>query len=194
MLPVILADVLLFVFYEFLAFIHKGLSTPIDILHGFVKKEREEVKHLTQAVVYAITLPWIFFNYILLSLVSFLFYFVWFFIMICTYVLTLGGIRWQPFISEATYPAETNFKYLRSDKTISKFAVVSCIALALTTIFYLCLMEEPSDMLNTFYTIASWTYTALIFIVNPIVFKKVPLTEEQNDEPEAAEADTADEN
>ena len=194
MLPVILADIALFVFYEILAFFHKGLSTPIDVLHGFVKKERDEVKHLTQAVVYAITLPWIFFNYVLLSLVSFLFYFVWFFIMICTYVITLGGVRWQPFVSEATYPSKTKFKYLRSGKTISRFSIVACIAFVLTIVFYLCLMEEPSDMLNDFYSISAFVYTVLIFIVNPILFRKVPLTEEQNDALEVVEATTSDEN
>jgi hypothetical protein len=41
-----------------------------------------------------------------LSFNAIAFYFQWFGIQIVAYILTLGGIKWQPFITEATFDEE----------------------------------------------------------------------------------------
>ena len=107
MLPIIAIELFLLGMFFVADFIFKGCAAPLTVLHRFVKNERGDVRHATEAVIYAITLPFIFAYNIFMSLASLYFYILWFLIMVFTYLLTLGGIRWQPFIMDAKFDEET---------------------------------------------------------------------------------------
>ena len=175
LLPLILLDLSLFVSYQALAFLQKGLSTPADVLHDFVKKERAEVKHITQAIIYAIALPWIFFNYVLLSFISLMFYLIWFFIMLLTYIITLGGVTWQPFISEARYEATVQYEYEPSGNAMIGLVSMPFISIVLAAVFYLCIREKPDEFLNTCFSVCMGIYLLFILIINPLSFRKHPI-------------------
>ena len=84
-------------------FFYKMLSAPADHLHRWLKEEREGIHPAAQAVLYFICLPTIFSIQVTLSLNAVSFYIQWFGLQICAYVLSLGGTRWQPFVTDATF-------------------------------------------------------------------------------------------
>ena len=90
-------------FYWFTWFFFKALSAPVDYLQNWLKEQKDDVKHATQAVMYVVCLPFIFSQQILLAFNSFAFFFQWFGLMLSAYIMTLGAVRWQPVISDAEF-------------------------------------------------------------------------------------------
>lgn len=89
--------------YWFTWFFFRAISAPIDYLQRWMKGQKDEVKHATQAVLYLVCLPYIFFQQVILSLNAVSFYFQWFGLMLSAYIMTLGKVRWQPVISDAQF-------------------------------------------------------------------------------------------
>lgn len=93
-------------FFWFTWFFFKGLAAPVDYLQTWLRKEKEGIAHATQAVLYFVCMPTIFSQQVLLAFNSFSFYFQWFGMMVVAYIMTLGAVRWQPVVTEATFPEE----------------------------------------------------------------------------------------
>ena len=89
--------------YWFTWFFFRAISAPIYYLQWWMKGQKDEVKHATQAVLYLVCLPYIFFQQVILSLNALSFYFQWFGLMLSAYIMTLGKVRWQPVISDAQF-------------------------------------------------------------------------------------------
>ena len=89
--------------YWFTWFFFKAICAPIDYLQNWMKGQKDEVQHATQAVLYFVCLPYIFAQQIILALNALSFYFQWFGLMLSAYIMTLGKVRWQPVISEAQF-------------------------------------------------------------------------------------------
>ena len=81
LLPLILASLLATCSIYITLFFFKAASSPLQYLHEIINKEGKEVKHATQFAIYAISWPFIFFCYIMLSALSITFYFQWFILM-----------------------------------------------------------------------------------------------------------------
>ena len=92
--------------YWFTWFFFKCLSTPVDYLQSWLNAQKDEVHPATQVVLYLVCIPVIFSQQVMLAMNAFAFFFQWFGLMISAYVMTLGAVRWQPVISEATFDAE----------------------------------------------------------------------------------------
>ncbi len=75
-------------------------------LQRWLDSKKDGVEHATQVVIYFVCLPTIFSQQILLAFASFAFYFQWFGLVLGAYIMTLGAVRWQPVITEATFDAE----------------------------------------------------------------------------------------
>lgn len=84
-------------------FLYNAVASSVDYLEAWVKDSKKSVNQLTEAVIYLVTTPAIFAIRCCLSLFSIGFYMMWFFSMCYAYIATLGGIRWQPFISSAKF-------------------------------------------------------------------------------------------
>ena len=82
-------------------FFFKAISAPVDYLENWLSRQKEGLGDLTKAVLYLVCLPTIFAQQVILAFNSFSFFFQWIGLMIQAYILTLGAVRWQPFISEA---------------------------------------------------------------------------------------------
>lgn len=92
--------------YWFTWFFFKCLATPVDYLQAWLNKQQEGIHPAAQAVLYFCCIPTIFAQQVLLALNAFSFFFQWFGLMLNAYIMTLGTIRWQPVISEATFENE----------------------------------------------------------------------------------------
>lgn len=92
--------------YWFTWFFFKCLCTPVDYLQAWLNKQQEGIHPAAQAVLYFCCIPTIFGQQVLLALNAVSFFFQWFGLMLSAYIMTWGGIRWQPVISEATYENE----------------------------------------------------------------------------------------
>ena len=122
-LPWLLAVMCAVLNYYVTLFFYKACLTPIQHLHNIMRKEGEVVKHGTQVVIYWIAFPIIFDLYILLSLATVAFYFQWFQVMVCMYFATLGGVKWQPFITDATFE-ERSWVLKPSDKAANLWGII----------------------------------------------------------------------
>lgn len=161
MLPLIIHDALLIAGYLISAFIYQGISTPFNIVHDFVKKEREGVKDLAEAAICLIATPLLLIYQLFLALFSFGFYISWFFIMLYTYIITLGGIKWQPYIKEATF--DNNLDGLTpapSTKAAKTFALLLFFAPAISTI--VCII------ITIIYTLLAIVFAIVISIIYAI--------------------------
>ena len=117
MIPLIVAFVLTMVGYWIAIFFYKLISSPAEYLHQWLRNQKDEVHHATQAVMYFLCLPFIFGLQVGLAFNAISFFFQWFFLMIQGYLLTLGGIRWQPFITEAKFDEEEPEYELKPEAT-----------------------------------------------------------------------------
>ena len=91
--------------YAVTLFFYKMISAPAEYLQNWLTSQKDGVQHATQAVMYAVCLPTIFGLQVMLSFNAFAFYFQWFFLQIQAYIVTLGGITWQPYITDAKFEA-----------------------------------------------------------------------------------------
>ena len=87
-------------------FFFKCLATPVDYLQKWLNTQQNGIHPAAQAVLYFCCIPTIFTQQVLLAFTAFAFFFQWFGLMISAYIMTLGAVRWQPVISEATFDAE----------------------------------------------------------------------------------------
>lgn len=145
MLPIIIYDAHLIALYFIRAFILKGISIPFNILHDFVKAERDGKTDIVDAAICLVSMPVLVLYQLFLALFSFEFFINWFSIMCCTYIVTLGGVKWQPYVKEATFgdnleglvPAPSK----KAAKLFSIFVffapILSNIALVITVIAFI---------------------------------------------------------
>ena len=97
-IPFIIQYVALMLVYGLLIILYKLISSPVDYLLGFVKGEGNQVQHATQAVIYFIGFPFIFFMKVLLSIVVFVIAVLHFVVSVIGYIASLGGISFSPFV------------------------------------------------------------------------------------------------
>lgn len=173
-LPFIVFSFFAIIAYNVLVFLYNLISSSVDYLEAWVKKTKEDVKTPTEAIIYLCTMPYIFFNRVIMSLLSIVFFILWFAIQALSYVATLGGIRWQPYISEVKFE---NIKYSydsRLETVRSVFAIVSAILFALWGIVYLAaLSNSDSDGLITFVNTLEVIYIVATVVTVMIIFRKV---------------------
>ena len=160
-------------------------------------------------------MPFIFLCNIVLALFSFYFYILWFLIMAVTYVITLGGIRWQPFVTEAEYDGEFNYGTAPDKKKANIITLIPFLCVALVVIIVICAiilsalvpvvtnignelnfnLRSPyltiMTIINVIFGIVSAIlgiiFFAVIFVVIPVMFKLVPAEEKAEIEAPAEE-------
>jgi len=172
--PLILSFVLMAFFYRVLLFCYHAFSAPVDYLMGFLKEQKDDVQHATQAVLYFVCMPFIFFLKAWISIISLIFFFRWFSLMLIGYLLTFGGIRWQPFINTAAFE-ESSDEYIckPSLRLAEVFMYVFSGFLLLGVILFVIACIANVGVLNLVAVILLAIYAILILIVNPILFKRV---------------------
>lgn len=186
MIPVILVFIAQAIAYRVQVFFFKALSAPAEYLHKWLRGQKDEVGNLTQAVMYFVCLPYIFFLQTLLALASLGFFFSWFGLQVTGYLLTLGGIRFQAYISDATFDEVEACEYVCNPE--AQIAVIfACVVFGALALNFL--LGIVADMVNnykalkTVYDLRSLmnlVYWGAVVVINPILFhvKKVAKAEE----------------
>ena len=182
MLPVLALNCILIAMYYVLLFFYNALLCPVNYLEKWQEQKKDTVKHATQAVIYLVSTPFIFFCRAILSFVSFYFYFLWFEIMAVTYLSTLGGIKWQPFINTATFDKKYNWELKPNANGTKIYGVVSFIMFVLWLLFALIVEVAGIYELSSVGTFITVVYFVTIIVVNPILFKKTEKVEEVKSE------------
>ena len=106
LIPFIIITFFSIAYYYITLFFFKAFASPIQYLHNIIKNEAKEVKHASQFAIYWLTFPYIFALYVIQSFTAFSFFFLWFGCMLNTYIVTLGGVKFQPFLLDVKYSEE----------------------------------------------------------------------------------------
>ena len=188
--PLIISFVVSKFLYWVTLFFYKMISSPAEYLHEWIRKQKDEVKHATQAVMYWVCLPAVFGFQLLISFSSLAFFFQWFFLMVQGYLLTLGGIKWQPFITEAKFEDDmVQYECKPNNEVAAIYAYITAGVLALYVLITLIvqMITVNADMTYEMYkfcntlldvtSLLSNVYLILVAIVNPILFKRVSKAE-----------------
>lgn len=171
MLPFIVLGAFFAIVYYLLLFLKNGSQISVEELEAWLNKRKEGAHFVPEAVLYFVTIPCIFFFRVLLTIFSGVLYFVWAFLMLCAYVATLGGIRWQPYLNRVSYDKEYTWDFKHSNTVFNVFAIVD-LSLVLLCVFQALLYE--SNMAK------SWLLAltaVLIYVVSPKIFSKADIRE-----------------
>ena len=159
-LPFILSALINLLFYIVFDFIFNGLASSTRYLENWVDEKKKGVNHATEAVLFFVTMPTIFFFNVLLSGFALLYYFIWFFLQVDLFVATLGGTRWQPYISNAKFDDEDDYVVKTNGAAAIIFSVASFSLVALAII--LAIFDYPVAIYGSLLTM----------IAVPLIFKK----------------------
>lgn len=179
MIPHILMFSIAVVNFYVLLFFYKMLAAPKDYLQSWLKAEGSEVKHATQAVMYLLCLPAIWSIQVALAFNAIVFFIIWFFAMISGYIISLGSIKWQPFINEAKFDDVDEYVYYPSVESAKLFTLIvagvtgtSLFVLIMKIIFKAAELYEVAGVFGTIYLVLWVIYLLITTIVTPIVFRK----------------------
>lgn len=188
MIPLMISFVLSKFSYAVTLFFYKALSAPAEHLQHWLNSQKKGVQHATEAVMYFVCLPYIFALQVMLSLNALSFYFQWFGLMIQGYLLTLGGIKWQPYICDATFEDDDDeYDYQPQAVGSLVFACIAFGACALCVFMWLLGMIAGVNggffiAVSSFLMIVHWI---MIVIVNPCMFKRTLKAKNSAEEPKA---------
>jgi uncharacterized membrane protein len=188
MIPLIISFAISKFSYAVTVFFYKALSAPAEHLQHWLTSQKNGVQHATEAVMYFVCLPYIFTLQVMLSLNALSFYFQWFTLMIQGYLLTLGGIKWQPYISDATFEDDaTEYDYKPQAAGVLAFSCIAFGACALCVFMWL-LGAVAGDNGGFFGAVSVFlmaVHWIMIVIVNPCMFKRTPKAKKSIEEPKA---------
>ena len=163
-LPFVIASAINSVFYIVFDFLFNGIASCARYLEKWVDEKRQSVHPATEAVLFFITMPTIFFFNVLLSGFALFYYFTWFVLQINLFIATLGGTRWQPYIANAEFDKENSLVITTNDMAAHVF---SAVAFGLLIVFIIVSLfnSELGATLIALYNLA-------VMISVPLIFRK----------------------
>ncbi len=176
-LPFIIWSASIAIWHSVLIFFYKLSTASVEYLEQWVKKTKEGVCNLTEAVLYLVTMPYIFFNYIFLSFLSMMFFISWFSMQCTFYIATLGGIRWRPYITQLDGDDSIDSYMVTTNQTAAGVDIIILTCLYILNwilAFVFILAGFNPDILLVIFAIGSiYSLTAVISI--PIIFRKTKI-------------------
>lgn len=121
--------------YWLIAVIYRFACNQLEYIHAFIIKERAEVRHATEAVVYAIAFPFIFALKLATGALMAALMGIHFFTSMIGYVATFGGIKFSPFIMDDVDRFNSRAAVKHSTSAVIVFVAIALTLLALA-IFY----------------------------------------------------------
>lgn len=123
--PFLLAVIFMIPAFYILQFCYKIVAAPADFLLQNIREESDNT--VVKAVVYFVGYPVVFLMKIALSVFSVEFFVMYFFFMLFAWIYGCGGIKFQPFIFEATTDCSAHLEGKASKKTIAIILTVCII-------------------------------------------------------------------
>ena len=196
LLPFVVSTLLGVVTLWVMLFFFKGLTAAVEYLECWLKETKEGTRHATEAVIYYVCLPVIFVFRVMFSVFAICFYFNWFATMCSAYVATLGGIKWQPFITEAAYDDkeyDSNIVPEAAEKRIISTVLLIVLPIVVLTIIGLIigLIFDAMAVTLGFFVVGAVIATVayLCFVIGNILkYRKVELAAEAPAEEAPVEA------
>ena len=113
MIPFVLASFSVAAAFAVLAFSFSVCTSPVKYLHTLVNQEGKEVKHATQAIVYLISWPFVFFLYAVMAVLLLMIIPTYALLSILLYVWSFGGFKFHLFMTETdNISIDVSKKYL----------------------------------------------------------------------------------
>ena len=165
MLPFFAATWVLIATFYALVFLFNCASSSVDYLTCWLKDMKKDVHPATEAILYFATIPTIFMLKVFLSFFAVVFFMLWFEIMIFTYLTSLGGIRFQPFVAEATYDDDIVLTSRANYTGAPVFAVIVCVLFAIVVVLWLIVHFYEPDTIDGFETLETLSNTRIIFMI-----------------------------
>lgn len=177
--------------YYVVLFIYNGIASSADYLEAWLKDAKKDIHHATEAVLYFVCMPFIFFARCVLSVFGLFFYMIWFMTMCSAYIATLGGVRWQPFIASARYDGETKLIATTAPSAALVFSVIGALLFVIALLTnVLAKSGEFWELYETGVTL-SWLYFVFTIISVPAIFKKEIRSIDEDAEEASSEEDQA---
>lgn len=123
--PFLLAVIFMIPAFYILQFCFKIVAAPADYLLQNLRDESDNA--IVKAVVYFVGYPFVFLMKIALSAFSVEFFVMYFFFMLFAWIYGCGGIKFQPFIFEASTDCSAHLEGKASTKTIAIILTVCII-------------------------------------------------------------------
>lgn len=168
--PIILFSVFSILMFVAMSFLYEGVASGVHFLEKWIEEKRKDLHPATEAVLYFCTIPTVFFMNVLLSSFALTFYLSWFSVQVYTFYATLGGIRWQPSIMDATYDDVAELE-IKTNKTTGRGWSIAFFILAIAII----LSTISGIYLVRFVPFIALVYWISILVAIPSVFKKGPV-------------------
>ncbi len=170
--PFIVASVLLSIAFNVYIFVFNLLSCSVDYLESWLKSKKDDSRWFGEGVIFLVALPFVFLNHILLSFLTISFFVIWFFMQCTFYIATLGGTRWQPYISKVDL---NDGKHFVATTNITAGNVTSIVIGAIYSLYLFLsligLFVDDYDY-SQFVSIIKLILQLGTVITVPIVFKK----------------------
>ena len=176
LLPIIACTLVVMLLLYMTNFFYKIFLTPLEKLHNVIKEERNEIKHATQFWLYVVSWPLIFTMYIYKASMSFALSVQWFILMIFAYLVTLGGVKWQPFLHEADYSVQEDYDLKPSKVGVAIFVTILTVLYLIQIVCVIGIRSTQIDMGYAAYVVNYYSNIAVLvmmFVINPLVFRKV---------------------
>ena len=125
MSPFLFAVIAMIPAFYILQFCYKMVSAPADYLLQAIRNEGQSTP--VKAVVYFVGYPTVFLMKIALSVFSVEFFVMYFFFMLFAYIYGFGGIKFQPFIFEASTDCSAHLEEDASAETIAIILTVTVL-------------------------------------------------------------------
>ena len=171
-LPFIVLSTFALVFYVVTDFIYNVFASAVKYLECWVDDRKKGISPITEAVLFLVSMPWIFFCHVFLSFGAVFFYLIWFVAQCGLYTATLGGITWQPYINSATYEDAVEWEPDNNDTACSAVVMLSFGMMALYLLLSFVYRVTDNYDLNTVANNIILIQMLFTVVVFPIVFKK----------------------
>ena len=176
MLPIIILSAVQFIGYYVLLFVYNGLASSVEYLERWLDAKKSDVRHATEAVLYFVAMPYIFFCQALLAFFAVVFYFNWFSLMVYTYLATLGGVRWQPFLTTAKFDGKAKSIATTNDIAGKIYSIISFVLFAFVCLFFIIMISGGyvAGAISSFISL----HISHIVIANVAIFRKVVISKD----------------
>lgn len=192
MLPIFLPALAVTFLHYVYFFCFYVFSTPVRSLHKIIKVEGKEIHFVSQAIIYLMCFPLVFFLYFLVCIFIPLLYLTYFFTNVLAYISSLGGIKFAPLLDRDVNRFDEQNKTKLQKRVYIPYVICTLVSFILLIIFTIAGIEEELvfgiSVIYTLLILFGWVFCKLEY---PQISKtEVILEKKEKEEPKEASSPT----
>lgn len=133
--------------YWLIATVYRFGCNMLDYVHAFVKKERSEVRHGTEVVIYLVAFPTLFLMKLINAILALVIMLVHLFVSLVGYIATLGGIRFSPFLYDDVDRLSDKAAVTHCKAAVIVFIVIGLVLVA-TSVFWVAVADKICEQVT----------------------------------------------